>query len=386
MQRFDKGRREYAALIGADADHAQADLRRRAPHLFDAMIEGAFGGTLSHPELSRARRELATVSMLIALGGSERQLGTHVRAALRHGVDAAELLALAEHASVYAGFPRALNAVAVIDEVLAAEGLDRPAELRRIELADHQTVVARRGDEGPTVLLAHALGLDWRMWDEVMRRLSTGRRVFAYDIRGHGWAAGAPSPHTMAQAGRDLIGVMDALGLESAHVVGLSYGGGIAQAAAVDAPERVASLTLAATTDFPFDAFEGRARSGEVDGMPAQVAPSLTRWFTPGFLAENSWPVRYAREQVLRGNSVDWAAAWRAFIGLEVRDRLSDFASPVLILAGELDASTTPAIMKGIAERIPVAEYRELPGTPHMQSLEQPALMAEALDAFLPRA
>ncbi|MEV6095983.1 alpha/beta fold hydrolase [Nocardia sp. NPDC051981] len=104
---------------------------------------------------------------------------------------------------------------------------------------------------------------------------------------GHGWAAGAPSPHTMTQAGADLLGVMDALGLETAQVVGLSYGGGIAQTAAVAAPERFASLTLAATTDFPFDAFENRARSGETDGMPAQVAPSLTRWFTPEFAAEN---------------------------------------------------------------------------------------------------
>ncbi|MFE3059033.1 alpha/beta fold hydrolase [Nocardia sp. NPDC059239] len=56
----------------------------------------------------------------------------------------------------------------------------------------------------------------------------------------------------------------------------------------------------------------------------------------------------------------------------------------MLVLAGERDASTTPAIMKGVAARIPVAEYRELPGAPHMQTLEQPALVAAALDDFLP--
>ncbi|MFE3254684.1 carboxymuconolactone decarboxylase family protein [Nocardia sp. NPDC059091] len=104
------------------------------------MIEGAFGGALARPELSRARRELATVSMLIALGDTERQLATHVRAALRNGLEAAELIALAEHASAYAGFPGALNGLAVIDEVLAEAGLDRPAELRRVTLADHETV------------------------------------------------------------------------------------------------------------------------------------------------------------------------------------------------------------------------------------------------------
>jgi 3-oxoadipate enol-lactonase len=84
------------------------------------------------------------------------------------------------------------------------------------------------------------------MWDLVMPGLSTGRRVFAYDIRGHGSAAGAPVPAAMTDTGADLLGV------DQAHVVGLSYGGGIAQAAAVTAPDRFASLALLATTDHPF--------------------------------------------------------------------------------------------------------------------------------------
>jgi 3-oxoadipate enol-lactonase len=384
MERLEKGRREYAALIGKGAEESQDELRARSPHMFDAMVEGAFGGTLSHAELGRQQRELATIAVLAALGGAERQLASHVKAALHNGLEASELIALAEHLSVYAGFPRALNALAVIDEVLAEAGVARPTPLRRVQLADHETIVAQRGEEGPAVLLVHALGLDWRMWDVVMQPLSQGRRVFAYDIRGHGWAAGAPSPHTMEQTGRDLIGVMDALGLKQAHVVGLSYGGGIAQTTAVAAPQRFSSLTLLATTDYPFEAFEGRARSGEVDGMAAQIVPSLTRWFTPGFVAENPWPVRYARERVLRGNPVDWAAAWRAFKGLDVQNRLAAFPAPVLVLAGEMDASTTPQIMKGIAERIPGSVYRQLPGTPHMQSLEQPGLVADALSEFLP--
>ena len=56
--------------------------------------------------------------------------------------------------------------------------------------------------------------------------------------------------------------------------------------------------------------------------MEAQVAPSLTRWFTPAALAADGWGVRYARECVRRGNPVDWAAAWRSFERLDVQDRL----------------------------------------------------------------
>lgn len=67
-----------------------------------------------------------------------------------------------------------------------------------------------------------------------------------------------------------------------------------------------------------------------------------------------------------------------------MQGRLAGFEQPTLVLAGELDASTTPAIMTAIAGRIPGAIYQELPATPHMQTLEQPNLVADAPDAFLP--
>ena len=188
----------------------------------------------------------------------------------------------------------------------------------------------------------------------------------------------------MDDAADDLIGVLDALGLDRAHVVGLSYGGGIAQTAAVRQPERFLSLALLATTDYPFDAFEARARSTEVDGMEAQVVPSLTRWFTAPALATDGWGVRYAREHVRRADPTDWAAAWRSFKSLDVQGRLAGFPAPTLVLVGEEDASTTPEIMAAIAERIPGSTYEVLPGTPHMQTLERPELVADALGRFLP--
>jgi 3-oxoadipate enol-lactonase len=67
-----------------------------------------------------------------------------------------------------------------------------------------------------------------------------------------------------------------------------------------------------------------------------------------------------------------------------VQDRLAGFEAPTLVLAGELDASATPEIMSAIAKRIPGSTYREVPGAPHMQTLETPELVAEALDRFLP--
>jgi 3-oxoadipate enol-lactonase len=383
MNGEERGEREYQGLIGGAAAESLADIRAMSPDMYEALVAGAFGGTLASAELERAARELITVAMLAAAGGVEPQLRIHLGAALRLGVAPSELRALCAHVSVYAGFPRALNALRLLDQVLGDAGIARPAGVRRLRLSDHETVVATLGQHGPSVVLLHALGLDWQMWEPIMERLAVGRRVVAYDLRGHGRAVGSPIPFTMGETAADLIRVLDALELERAHVVGLSYGGGIAQTAAVRHPERFASLALLATTDFPFAAFEDRARSGEDDGMEAQVIPSLTRWFTPDDLAVNGWGVRYARERVRRADARDWAAAWRSFKSLDVQGRLATFAAPTLILAGELDASTTPEIMAAIAKRIPGSIYRELPGTPHMQTLSKPDLVASALDEFL---
>jgi 3-oxoadipate enol-lactonase len=386
MDAWARGEREYQALIGSPAGDSLAELRETNPPLFATLVEGAFGGPLAHAELSREQRELATVAIAAALGGAERQLTTHVAAALRAGLEPSELRALAEHVAVYAGFPRALTANDVIARVLAGQGVPSPPALERLSLSDHETLVASHGSTGPPVILLHALGLDWRMWEPVMSSLADGRRVYAYDLRGHGSARGAPAGYAMDRIADDLFDVMDGLGSARAHVVGLSYGGGIAQTAALRAPERFDSLALLATTDYPFDTFEARARSGEVDGMEAQVVPSLTRWFTPAALATNAWGVRYAREQVRRSDPAQWAAAWRAFKGLDVQGRLAAFRAPTLVLAGELDASTTPEIMSAIAKRIPGSRYEELTDVPHMQTLEQPGLVAEALERFIPSA
>ncbi|MEO3827799.1 alpha/beta fold hydrolase [Actinomadura sp. B10D3] len=384
MNRGERGAREYEGVMGQKPEEALGDVLRASPQMFEAVIDGAFGGALARPELSRRNREIATVAMIAAMGGAGGRLAGHVRGALRQGVEASELLALCEHVSVYAGFPRALDALAVVNDVLEEHGIANPPQLHRVRLADHETVVAQKGDRGPAVILSHSLGVDWRMWEPIMERLSDGRRVFAYDFRGHGAAAGAPRPFTMDGLAADMLGVLDAFDVERAHVVGLSMGGGIAQTAAVRAPGRVASLALLATTDHAFEAFEVRARSGEEDGMEAQIVPTLTRWFTPAALATNPWGVRYAREHIRRFDSADWAAAWRAFKGLDVQGRITGRDFPTLVLAGELDASTTPQIMSGIAEHVPGSTYRELPGTPHMQTLERPDLVAAALDEFLP--
>ncbi len=380
-----RGEAHFARLMARRPDEALSAVRAASPQMYDWLVNGPFAGPLSGSELTMDQRELATVAVLCALGDTEPQLAAHAAAALGQGITAAELRGIPLHVSVYAGLPRALNALTVIDRVLAEAGTPAPPSLHQVALGDHGTTVAQAGVAGPPVVLVHALGLDWRMWEPVITQLAAGRRVYAYDLRGHGSATEAPRPSTMNDLAADLLAVMDALGLDRAHVVGLSYGGGIVQTAATLTHERFESMTLMATTNVAFEAFEGRARSIENHGMAAQVAPSLVRWFTPDALAVNDWGVRYARDCLLRGDPGHAAAAWRAFATLDIERKLTAFGAPTLVLAGERDASTTPEVMSRIASDIPTARYAEMPGTPHMPTLEQPSLVVNALDEFLPR-
>lgn len=381
----ERGARTFQSLIGTDPEHALTSLRVQAPQMYRWLLDGPFSNQLADPRLSLRDREIATVAVLTALGGADPQLRVHLDAARQHDVTADELRALVEHTSVYAGFPRALNGLDAVADVLGASVEAVPVPVRPLVLSDHTTQLAQCGDSGPAVVLLHALGLTWHMWEPVIRQLASGRRVFAYDLRGHGAAADAPAPSDLARLAEDLCEVLAAVGAPDAHVVGLSYGGGVAQTFAVHHPEALLSLALVATTDEPFESFAERAAAVEEDGVVAQVAPSLTRWFTPAALAENGWGVRYARECVLRGDPHQVAAAWRSFARMDVAGRLGGTQRPTLVVSGQRDASTGPQVMSRLADRIPGSTYVGLPGAPHMPTLETPELVAAALDRFLPR-
>jgi 3-oxoadipate enol-lactonase len=132
-------------------------------------------------------------------------------------------------------------------------------------------------------------------------------------------------------------------------------------------------------------AFEERARIAETEGMAALVGPTLERWFTPAALAADTEGVRYARECVASFDPAGWASIWRGYGGLDVYERLRGFPAPALAIAGGADASIPVDGMAAIAARIGGgARFAVLPGAPHIQPLEYPEAVADALGGFLP--
>jgi 3-oxoadipate enol-lactonase len=371
-----RGQREMTALLGGPAEALDA-VRDRAPDVARAL-ETAFDEVLSEPGLERGPRELATLSALAALGGAADELRVHVAAARRVGVDPDELAALLHHLVPYVGLPRVLQATRAVADLLLP---GRPEHL--VALSDHRTTVidrpARTATKHEPLVLVHAFGLDRRMWRDTIAALPTHRRVIAYDLRGHGSASGAPHVRSLQHFAHDLDELLDRLNVERAHVVGLSLGGAIAQLYALARPHRVSALTLVATVAAPQPAFVDRGEAARAGGMASVLAATMTRWFTPEALAVNGWPVRYARDQVLRADPETWAASWRALAQVDTLPRLRELRMPTRLITGELDRSTPPQLMGTIADQTPGGRLTIIDDGPHMLSLERPRELAAAI-------
>jgi 3-oxoadipate enol-lactonase len=226
-----------------------------------------------------------------------------------------------------------------VTEIRAEEHTVTPFQIAytpiEVPLRDHTTRLIDTGGDSSPVVLIHSVATDHRMWAQLIAGLAPRHRVIAYDIRGHGAAAGAPKPYSVPLFAADLRDLLDRLQIKQAHIYGISMGGAVAQQFAVTFPERVVSLALIATFSKPQAIFAKRGQSGVTDGMAAQVSPTLTRWFTPSALAVNGPEVQYARTSVLSARPDDWEATWTAISTISFFSELGTIQIPVKVIAGE---------------------------------------------------
>ena len=242
---------------------------------------------------------------------------------------------------------------------------------------------------GEPVLFIHAGVADLTMWDEQVAALRDGFRVIRYEPRGFGRTETDAVPFSNRA---DIAALLDHLGERSAHVVGLSRGGMIALDFALEFPDRVRSLTVAA---------------GGIGGYesPAEAAASI--WEEPERLIEAKdweaiadWETRYwadgpgqpeDRVPAVRRKVRDWVLAnYRAEkvegqpepLSPPAIERLGDLRAPLLVLAGTLDDAGTTDSMRYLASRVPGARFEEFE-TAHMINLEEPERFNVLLREFL---
>jgi 3-oxoadipate enol-lactonase len=380
--------RREAEMFSPALSQALDELGDTNPGLARSILEDGVGRLMGNSPLDHREWAMLVLVALIAIGDTGDQLNVYLEAALHQGASVDEIHSAIELACAYVGAPRAVNSARRL--ALRLQRGEKPLLGRGeaiVSVGDHETAVSDTGGDGVPLLLLHSLGLDRRFWQPATARLPTGLRTVAYDLRGHGQARGAPLTTGLEQLAADAMALLDLLGIERADVCGSSYGGAIAQHVALAASHRVRSLILIGTAArSPRDALAARAKAAEKDGMASQVAPSLMRWFLPETIAENRWPVRYARSLVRRARVEEWAAAWRAMAGLDVLDRLPGLAMPALVLAGAQDKSAPAELaMQPIAAALPSAEYRLMDPGSHLMAIEQPDAVAAAILAFRTR-
>src|SRR5918998_4767943 len=156
-------------------------------------------------------------------------------------------------------------------------------------------------DDAPAVVFSNSLGTTLEMWDAQVRALASRYRCLRYDTRGHGRSPAANGPVTVDALADDLAGLLDAIGIAAAHVVGLSLGGMTAQAFAVRHPQRTESLVLMATSAHlpPPETWNERVQLVLAEGMAAVVDTVVARWFTADTLVLSPETVQLVRERFL---------------------------------------------------------------------------------------
>jgi 3-oxoadipate enol-lactonase len=239
-------------------------------------------------------------------------------------------------------------------------------------------------DDAPVVVLSNSLGATRAMWDPQVPALAERYRVVTYDTRGHGGSPAPKGPYRLDDLVDDLVALLDEVGAERAHVVGLSLGGMTAMRLAARNPERVHRLAVLCTSAKPDpQPFLDRAVAVRSEGT-APLAPTVaSRWITPPFAAEH--PELLARLEAMIAGSDDegYAACCEVVAGLDLRDDLGRISAPTLVVSALEDPALPPEHQRVIADGIPGAELLTVSPGAHLANLERTQEVTDALLAHL---
>lgn len=241
--------------------------------------------------------------------------------------------------------------------------------------------------EGDPVLLIMGLGYPSYLWHRTRPTLATTYRTIALDNRGSGRSDVPEGPYTIALMASDAAAVLDAAGVESAHVFGLSMGGMIAQEFALQYPGRVRSLILGCTASGGPNAVRAEAEVTRIL-MAREMSPEEAALAMRQYIYDAGTPVeRIEQDMVIRRQwfprPQGFVAQLQAIIAWEAYSRLPQITAPTLVIHGETDKLVPPGNGKLIASRIPGAKLVLLPNASHIFTTDQTETAHRAILEFL---
>ncbi|MCF2870859.1 alpha/beta fold hydrolase [Octadecabacter sp. G9-8] len=232
---------------------------------------------------------------------------------------------------------------------------------------------------GPTIVMAHCLGLDHTVWDGVADLLPD-HRVIRYDLRGHGASDAPDGPYSMGTLVADAETICDALDLKDVVFIGLSVGGLIAQGLAVKRLDLVRAMVLsntAAKLGQP-GPWHARAKAARADGMDGIADATADRWHVKRVESADS-----AIAQLKQANPEGYAATCEAIAGTDFYTPTSGLRLPTLAIAGSLDGATPPDLVRETADLIPGSDFHLIKGAGHIPPVTHPRDVTAVLHGFL---
>ncbi|MFQ5972087.1 MAG: alpha/beta fold hydrolase [Alphaproteobacteria bacterium] len=246
----------------------------------------------------------------------------------------------------------------------------------------------RRGERGEPILFLHGIGAGAAFWEPQLASFGATDRAIAWNTPGYGGSPPLPEL-TFPALVTALLGLMDRLELDSAHVVGHSFGGMVAQELVATAPSRVRSLVLSATSP----AFGRRDGAWQREFVARRLEPldagrtmaELAAEVVHEMVGDDPDPAGVEHFVACMGRvpAASYRAAVEALTTFDRREDLSRISAPTLVIAGEKDTSAPAAVMERMAGGISGARYVCLPGVGHIANLERPAAFDGVVREFL---
>jgi 3-oxoadipate enol-lactonase len=254
-----------------------------------------------------------------------------------------------------------------------------------ITIAGETFNVLIEGDENKEgLMLSNPMGTNLHFWDPQIPVLAEHFRVVRYDSRGHGGSVANQGPYSVEGLGRDALAIMDALGIEKIHWLGLSMGSVVGLWLLVHARERIGRAVLAsAAAQIPGpDLWNSRIQSARNTGMNGVAMAAAERWFTKTFRDANTEKVEAVMEMVRATPLHGYLAALAAIRDMDMREAIRSVTNKVLVIAGRHDPSTPPGMGALVASSIEGAKFVTLEAS-HMSNIEDEANFTKAAVDFL---
>lgn len=236
--------------------------------------------------------------------------------------------------------------------------------------------------DAPTILLGSSLGTTRAMWDPQLDALSQRLRVVRYEHRGHGASPAPNGPYDIDDLGRDVLRLLDGLGIDEFGYAGVSLGGMVGLWLAAEIPDRVRRLAVCCSSALPGGApgWHERAATVRKDGTAAVAEPVVSRWFTPGWAADHPATVQeFTREMSHHMLDEGYAGCCEALAELDLRERLGAVAADTVVLAGADDLALPPDHSRLIADLVPQARLVIVPDAAHLATVERADLCTPLL-------